>query len=436
MSIRRGSLAWAFVLALSVGTGGTAWSQASDALRDRVDGLVVKLDSDKLEARDEAQKALIALGAKALPLLPDGSKGSVEVKARLTKVREAIESAREQETNLGASKITLQAKGIRLSEAIQKLQALSGNSINDLREQTGGEVTNPAFDLDLKGVPFFEALDEVARKGGVTINFFSGDGSIGLISGAMGATMPTGKPMVAYGGPFRVQFKELAVVRDFGTGVGTANAQFEVAWEPRLRPMLFALKSDGITIVDDQGKKVSAMVMDETEDTVLRPENPAAEVNLNLQAPERSAKTLNSLKVKGDVTIPAALKLFKFPKLDAKKAMQKQGEIQVTLESTEIDEQVWKVSVVVAYPTEGGPAFESYRQGLFNNRIWLQKPDGTRFEHNGGFNNTSTDGGKLAFEYLFVDVPGKPADYGLVYETPSKILTIPIEFEFKQVPLP
>ena len=87
------------------------------------------------------------------------------------------------------------------------------------------------------------------------------------------------------------------------------------------------------------------------------------------------------------------------------------------------------------YPGQG-PAFESYRQGLFNNRLWLQRADGSRFEHNGGFSNTASDGGKLGFEYLFVDAPGKPADYQLVYETPSKVLTIPLEFEFKDVPLP
>ena len=92
----------------------------------------------------------------------------------------------------------------------------------------------------------------------------------------------------------------------------------------------------------------------------------------------------------------------------------------MTLESAEVDEQVWKVNVEVAYPG-GGPAFESYRQGLFNNRLWLQKADGSRFEHNGGFSNTASDGGKLGFEYLFVDAPGKPADYQFVYETPSKV---------------
>ncbi len=67
---------------------------------------------------------------------------------------------------------------------------------------------------------------------------------------------------------------------------------------------------------------------------------------------------------------------------------QTQGDVSTTLQNVEIDEQVWKVNVELAYPGTG-PAFESYRQGLFNNRIWLQKADGSRFEHNGGFSNTS-----------------------------------------------
>jgi hypothetical protein len=141
------------------------------------------------------------------------------------------------------------------------------------------------------------------------------------------------------------------------------------------------------------------------------------------------------LVVKAEVTIPAGIRTFKFPSLAQKDVTVKQGDVSLTLEDTEIDEQVWKVNVTLVYPGEG-PAFESYRQGLFNNRVWLQRADGSRFEHNGGFNNTGSDGGKLGFEYLFVDAPGKPADYQLFYETPSKVITIPLEFEFKDVILP
>jgi hypothetical protein len=420
------------LLLMALAIAGTARGQGSDAaLRDRVLQLVERLDAPKMEARQASEEALVKLGPRILPLLPEATKSTpAERTQRLERIRAALREAQE-ETNLGASKITIKGKGVRLSEAIQKLQAQSGNAINDLREQSGAEVTNPALDLEIVDKPFFEALDLVARQAEVTPYYFTGDGTIGLMAGAPTATTP----LVQYSGPFRVTLKQIAALRDFQAGSASANTQFEVAWEPRLRPMLLALDADELKIADDRGKEIAPQVMNESSEVVLRPENPAAEINVNLDAPDRAAKMLGRLKVKAEVTVPAGIRTFRFPNLAARDVAMKQGDIQVTLESTEIDEQVWKVNVVLEYPGEG-PAFESYRQGLFNNQLWLQKADGSRFEHNGGFSNTASDGGKLGFEYLFVDAPGKPADYQFVYVTPSKVLTIPLEFEFKDVPLP
>ena len=438
----------AVVLALfAAGAPTGARGQASDeALRDRVAQLVGRLADSKANAADVAEKALIDLGPRALPLLPEDGKVKEEAaRKRLAKVRAAIAEAMESE-NLGATLITLKAEGIRLTEAIKQLQGQSGNLISDLREANGAEVTNPSFDLDIAKKPFLEALDEVAKKADVSLNFFTGDGSIGLMPGGgpdsdkpdeIGAPRPAEmKSRIVYSGPFRVLIKTFGLSGDFASGSANANAQLEVAWEPRLRPMLMALKAADIAIVDDQGNSVSPTVTDESGSVVLRPENPAAELNLNMLAPSRQSgvKRLKSLKVKANVTLPAGIRTFRFPSL-TKAAEIKQGDITVSLDSTEVEEDVWKVRVDLIYPGEG-PAFESYRQGLFNNRIWLQKRDGSRFEHNGGFSNVGSDGGKLGFEYLFVDAPGKPGDYGFVYETPSKVLIVPLEFEFKDVPLP
>ncbi len=401
-------------------TVGRAPGQGSDAaLKDRVAQLVGRLDSEKSDVADAAQKSLIDLGAKALPLLADAEKGAKEAaKARLVKVRAALATAEVDATNLGASKVTLKGTGIRLSEAIKSLQSKTGNTINDLREQQGGDTPNPAIDLDIVDRPFFEALDIVAEKAGVSLSFTTGDGSIGLMAGSPPGGPVMAKPMVVYSGPFRILFKQIGSVRDFTTGVGTTDAQFDVAWEPRLRPMLMALKAEGIKVVADDGKPVPPVVTQQTDDVVLHPENPVAELNLNLNAPSRSAKELATVGIKGEITVPAGLKMFRFKNIEAKDVVVKEKDISVTLESTTVEESTWKISIVVAYPS-GGPAFESYRQGLFNNRIWLQKADGSRFEHNGGFNNNGAADGKLGFEYLFVDVPGKLSDYGLVYETPK-----------------
>ncbi len=434
--------AWSVAMMTSalVMGGGPAWAQVSDsALKDRVAQLVERLESPKMEARAAAEKALIDLGPRVTPLLPTGAdKAKADLAERLERVRASLREKDEQ-TNLGASRVTIKGKGIRLTEVLKALQVQSGNTINDLREANGEEATNPALDLEIDDRPFYEALDIFADKAGVSYTPYTNDGTIGLMAGAPSTPTPNMparvKPLVVYTGPFRVLFKQLVVVRDFQTGVGTCNATFDVMWEPRLRPMLMAVKNEDLKIVDDQGKPVPGQVTQEADEAALRAGNCAAEMNLNLSAPERSAKLLSSFKVKAAITVPSGMKSFRFPRLTEANSVQKQGDISVKLESVEVDAQVWKVALEIAYP-EGGPAFESYRQGLFNNRLWLQKPDGSRFEQNGGFNNTGSDGGKISFEYLFVDAPGKPADHMLVYETPAKVVPIPLEFEFKDVPLP
>jgi hypothetical protein len=421
------------------------WAQAQTAtadaaLRDRVLQLVERLSAPTPEARDAAAASLIKLGPKALPLLPDPATAKTEQqKQLLQRVRDGLR-AQEDEVNTGASRVTISGKGIRLSEALQQLQKQTGNSITDIREQLGTEVTNPALDLDLKDKTFFEALDEIARLADVSATFSTGDGSIGIMGGASAdkapdAPAPSAKRLIEYSGPFRIELHQVSLSRDFSAAQAVALARFEIAWEPRLRPMLMKLQVEGVKVVDDRKKEVKPQIANESDEIVIRPENPAAEVNLNLDAPDRDAKKLVSVKVKTEMTIPAGIRTFKVPSLAAKDVTVKQGDVSLTLEDTEVDEQTWKVNVVLSYPGEG-PAFESYRQGLFNNRLWLQRADGSRFEHNGGFSNTGSDGGKLGFEYLFVDAPGKPADYQLIYETPSKVITVPLEFEFKDVPLP
>lgn len=417
-------------------------AQDDAALRDRVGQLVERLTTAGAADRDAAESALVGLGAKVLPLLPsDAPKSSDDdARARLARVREKLDQAQERAA-LTASRVTIRGEGLRLTEVLRELQRQTGNRITDLREVYGAEATNPALDVDIRDRPFFEALDEVARLAGVTPNFFTGDGSVGLMpgypemEGRPAAERPESRPVLRYPGPFRVEFKRMAATRDLATGQGQASAQFEIAWEPRLRPMLLALKSEGLEITDDRGEAVAPDVMEESSNVVLRPENPVVEVNLAMKAPDRAARSLRSLKVKGEVTLPAGLKQFRFPKLDARDVTVEQGEVKITHESTEVDENVWKIRLRLEMPGEG-EAFESYQQGLFNNSLWLQRADGSRFEHNGGFSNYAYGPGRLGFEYLFVDPPGKPADYTLIYETPSRVVSIPLEFEFDDVPLP
>ncbi len=137
--------------------------------------------------------------------------------------------------------------------------------------------------------------------------------------------------MRLYNGPFRIVFKQMALSKNFQADSAprrARNAQFEVAWEPRIRPMLLALKAEELEIQDDQGKFIDAAVTKESSSVVLRHENPVAEINVNLAAPDRAAKKLKSIKVKADVTVPAGVKAFRFPSLAARERdVQKQADI-------------------------------------------------------------------------------------------------------------
>jgi len=329
-----------------------------------------------------------------------------------------------------ASRVTLQAKGIRLDEALRILREQTGNPITDARASLDPQAANPALDLDLKNVPFLEALDEIARRANVALTRFTGDGSIGILAGR-----PPAGEFVAYSGPFRFELKQFTVRRDYQAGTATADAVFEASWEPRVRPMLLSLKAEALEIRDDQGRAVRPRVAAEATDVVLRPETPSVEIAANLEAPERSASKLALVKARADVTMPADFKTFRLPSLAAANVERREGEVGATLVTTEVDGHVWRVVVDLNYPA-GGPAFESFRQGLFNNQLWLQAADGSRVKLNGGFSTTGQGDGRLRFEYLFIDVPGKPGDYELVYEAPCRLVVLPLEFEFHDAPLP
>ena len=434
----------ALVFAASVAIG--SQTQDDAVLRDRVAQLVERIGNDEApEDRDAAEAALVKLGAKALPLLPELDESAPEeLKARIAKIREQITEADESKPS-EASRVTIEGGPKRLSEILRELQRQSGNRITDMRAEYGEEATNPTLDLEIRDLPFFEAFDRVADAAGLAPEFLTGNGSVGLMPGGYGMmdedaepaapATPSVGPFVTYPGPFRVQLERIGISRDLASGLARANLEFRIAWEPKLRPMLLKVDSDAIAIQDDRGEVVAPEVSEESASIILRPENPVVEWNLNLSAPDREAKALASVKVRGEVTVPAALDRFQFDDLAEGGQTVEKGGITVTLVGTAFDSTLWKARLKITTP-QGGGAMESYQQGLFNSQIWLQRADGSRFEHNGGFNFLNSGPGELAYEYLFVDVPGRPEDYDLVYEAPGKIVTIPIEFELTDVPLP
>ncbi len=409
-------------------------------LKQNVADLVKRLDAPKAAARQEAQAELIKLGAAALSLLPpdDADELSAEQRRRLAEVRTALLGS-SAKAAIAGSTLTLAAKAITLSDAVAEIQKQTGNQLVDLREEFGQDVTNPEFTVDWKNKRFWEAMDELSAKTGVSYYLHTGERQLGLVAQPLPATP------VAYAGPLRVAFTQIVRRIQFEANQKECLLQFEIAWEPRLRPILFEMKRDQMQVIDDQDRKIEIQgggMADapEEEAATLKAAVDGSMVRtdfiIHLAQPAKGAEKLRVAGVV-NIVLPADIQTFDFTELAKSKNVKKEkGKVAVTLEQFAVlDDGLWGADLILEFGS-AGEAFESYETWFYDNEAYLQRADGTRFPTNGGVTLTESGDGKLGIQYRFVDAPGKLAEYKLVYKTPSAILQESVPFEFKDIELP
>ena len=98
-----------------------------------------------------------------------------------------------------------------------------------------------------------------------------------------------------------------------------------------------------------------------------------------------------------------------------------------------------EVEVALDYPPDG-PHFESYQSWLVNNEVFLEKiKGGTRVRPpQGGMQTVKGAYPRALLRYYFENGKrrlGDPRDWKLVYRTPGRIVNLPVQFEFKDLPL-
>lgn len=419
-------------------------ARGQDALKDRVAQLLEQLDSPDEKKAAAAGESLVRLGAKIVPLLPAESGKNP---ARLKAVKDALTAASRQST--GATLVSIKGESVRLSDALKALGQQSGNTVVDLREQNGQEATNPTIALDLDKVPFYKALDEIAVKSGLSLNFYTAENAIGLLSaGTMPPVgnfeappqSPSANPYIRYIEAFRVSLNRIGLTRDYASAAAghQANLQMELVWEPRLRPIMLRLKPDQIKAIDDKGREIKANTMGESMELSIRAENPIVDINLNLAAPERDAKTIEKLEITADLTVPLANQTLIAKNVKETNAKAKSGDTEFRIMAFEAEPPVWKVTVELkSGPPAGAEQLDSYRQANLKPQVSLVKSDGGRIAMNGGFSASGGSGpNETVYEFLFVDIPGKPEDHGLAIELPGELKTIPVKWSMEKIPLP
>jgi hypothetical protein len=414
---------------------------ATGDLKSKVDTLVQELDAAKANVRQTAQEALIKLGPDALPHLPaaEAEGLSAEQKRRIGEIRAAFGNTTGK-ASLAGSKVTLSAKGITLSDAIAAIQRQSGNQIVDLREEFGQEVTNPEFPAEWKDKPFWEVLDEIASKTNIGFYLHTGERQIGLVMEPP-KSMPT-----AYAGPLRLQLHQIVRRISYEDRQKECVLEFEIAWEPRVRPILFEMKPDDLEVVDDQSQKIAVETGRERpgaedEGTALKASAEGSMIRadfiVRLAQPNRGAEKIKSLRGKMSVLMPTNIQTFDFADLaKAKDAKKQSGNVTVVLEKfRELESGLWQADVLLQFDAKS-EAFESYETWFYDNEAFLQRADGSRFANNAGQTLTESEDGRVGIQYRFVDAPGKMSDYKFIYKTPATIMRETVPFEFKDIELP
>lgn len=403
------------------------------ALIDRVKKLVVQLDDDSQPRRDAAEKALVEIGPDLLDILPPpGAKASIELKARLARVRTAVEKAY-IESFTKPSVVTMQGK-FKLAEAIETLAKQSGNTIVDARERFNQQPDNRDVTLDLKEATFFEALDKLLDAAQMTVYGYSDKpGELLLMSANPGDESRVGR--ATYAGLFRLEAQKLEATRDLRNLMGSGlRVAAEISWEPRLKPIVLELPTGELQAVDENSNEIKTIGEGEQE-FGIEATDLMKEIDLQLGLPPRTATKVASLKGKFTALVPGRVEKFEFSGLErAKNVPIQRGTCIVTFEQIRKNDEVHEVRLRLKFD-EAANALESHRGWIGNNPAYMLDADGKKIE-SGGFSPSLVAENEAVLSYIFdlseIDI----SKCRFVYETPAALFKVPIEFELKDLELP
>ncbi len=330
--------------------------------------------------------------------------------------------------------IKLQGADISLSKALNELAQQTGNEVQDRREDR----KELKLRLHLEKATFWQALDTIAREADLRVSLYAEDRGVALVDG------PYRELPVSYDGLFRIAIRKITAVHDLQADDKLAHytiATLEVAWEPRFQAFLLEDQPSDLVVKDDKRRSREVRVKGKGKASVGG--KLAEEVQVYLPAIPRSSARIGLLQGKLAVVGSARMLEFAFTNLD--KFNPKKGDTQtidgvaVTLNRIGDNGDTWTFGLSLVYPA-GGPQPESFESSLLNNELYLEKA-GKRFAHNAG-ESLDQAGNRAQVSYHFEDnqakkfTRGKLAGWTLVYLTPSRLVEVPIQFEFKDVELP
>jgi hypothetical protein len=300
-----------------------------EAKRAEIEALVDQFDLPEKARRDEAERKLLELGPAALHLVPEPHRRrSAEAKLRLARIRAAL-AKQAAEAMVRETRVTLNATAMPLEAVLEALHAQTGNRITLAKDRLPPDFVAPTLTLKLADVPFWTALDQVLDQSQTQIVASQTGNQFSLIPAQPGVQARAGRG--SHSGAFRFEATEASAYRDLrGNSPHALQLQIEVAWEPRLQPVVLINEGQALFARDDRDQEVKFTPGAEgaVEVPVLQGAVTAT-LTLGLEAPPREARRLAVLRGTLTALAPTASATFRFEDLDkAKNTSQRQGQEQ------------------------------------------------------------------------------------------------------------
>jgi len=401
--------------------------QDKDSEQESIQFWVENLDASSSLDRRRAEQALLAAGPSILESLPKRVPGhSIEAAERLTRVREIL-SAQKDAAVKPSSQGFISLSGVKtFGAALEKIGLEAGVSFHHSIDE------NDPIEMVSQSLPFWHALDLLLDQKKLDINFYGGGSkTLQLVRRRDGR--PSRVDSADYRSVFRLEPISVSAKRTLRqTALGGVNIALEVCWEPQVTPIGISFPLQKLKATLDSGGILLPQRSGGTVDVATTSEIAFAECNLPLQLPSGKSERIVSLKGIMRTMIPGPKKRFEIPLLSGSGEMTIDA-MTVSLDAVKETDQLYQVAISIDL-VEAGRSLESHRQWVFENRVFLERQDGTSIEHLGFEILRQTESG-FGVSYLF-NIKSDPSVLTLVYESPTSVSSKDIEFELKEIPLP
>ncbi len=341
----------------------------------------------------------------------------------------SLTSVGAQDPDLKPRRVTFLKQQLMLSEALEQLQKQTGNVVNDARTNR----TDPTIVVPAGATDFWPALDAIGKASGIGFSMYQADGGVALIDRKFRAGI------VDYRDRFRFAFKRITTSWDDDTQAHLCHVAFDVAWEPRIRP-LYLQVADAEIAYKKGGKIWREKLGPQAERNVSG--TGSTDFELRADAPDRKETTLE--KVSGTLRVISAPKMldFRFVKPAAGAKEQQEG-VKLRLADFKQLPKRWEADVEFDYPKDAIIPLSSYQSWMHNNRIWLSWMDAStkkQFELECKDNERPSKSGP-GIVYVFepteqTPLPPTNAVVTLHYRTPNRVVVFTVPFAFQDLPLP